>query len=146
VTLEASYEDFLLMTRARRGGLRDFLLPELFATEKSLTPYGYPPEIFQAEAIGVLAEPICFLPVMILVIIAGWRYRAKQRPKFLGIPMLAVLPLVFNGLVLMYRSVINTLGIWMALSLSFFTSMFILIAGALLLFILALIILAVQHG
>ncbi|GHV88664.1 hypothetical protein AGMMS50267_10240 [Spirochaetia bacterium] len=144
VILDLSYDEFLLMSQVRRG-LDNFLVPELFTAEKILPPYGYIPQVFRAEIISRIAEPVFLLPMLILVILIGWRYRAPHRPRYLSIPMLAILPLVFNGLIHIYRTMINTLGIWAALRLSFTAAMFIMAGIVLVLFILSLILLVAQR-
>jgi hypothetical protein len=60
--------------------------------------------------------------------------------------MMIVLPLVFNGIVYIVRSLTNTLGLWLLLLLPFTAAAAIFIAGILLLFIIALIVLAAQYG
>jgi hypothetical protein len=144
VTLDLSYDDFLFMSQAQRG-LDNFLVPELFTAEKALPPYGYIPQVFRAEVISRIAEPIFLLPLLVLVIVMGWRYRALHRPRYLSIPMLAILPLVFDGFVHIYRAMINTLGIWVALTLGFTTAMFVLAFAVLVLFMLSLVMLASQR-
>jgi hypothetical protein len=145
VTLDIPYEDFLLIAQVQRG-LDNFMVPELFAAGNTLDDYGYLPEVFKASAISRIAEPICLLPLIIVVLIVGWRYRAKQHPQILGIPMLVVLPVVFTGGMYFYRTLINALSILMALSLSIIAAMAIVLIGTFLLFILTLILLAAQHG
>jgi hypothetical protein len=143
--LDVSYRDFLLLARARRGP-DNFLLGDLFEAEKRLGSLGYAPQVFQALIVRRLAEPALFLPLTILVIVMGWRYRAKRRPRYMGLPLLFLLPLVFNGLAHIYRGMIRALSVLMALSLSFSLVIPFFIAGALILFIGALLILAAQHG
>jgi hypothetical protein len=143
--LEMSYDDFLLLSRARRG-LDNLTLGELFTAAKNLDTYGYIPQIFEAEAIYRLCEPLIFLPMAVFIIIIGWRYRAKKRPRYIAMPMLFVLPLVFNGAVHFYRYILNTLSIWTVLSLSFSSAMVIFTVGIGVLFILSLSMLASQHG
>jgi hypothetical protein len=84
--------------------------------------------------------------MMILSIIIGWRFRAKKRPRYLFIPMLPILPLVFNGLTLLYRNLLNTLGIWAVVSLGFSLALTVFIIGIAVFFILSLIFLAAQRG
>jgi hypothetical protein len=74
------------------------------------------------------------------------RFRAKRRPKFLGVPMLVILPLVFNWIVHVIRSLTNTLGLWLLLSLGFTTAIAVFVIGILFFFIIALIVLAAQYG
>jgi hypothetical protein len=143
--LDISYEDFLLLSQVRRG-VENLYMGELLSAARTLGSGGYVPEVFEAEMIYRLSIPLFFLPMTILSIIIGWRYRAKKRPRYLFIPLLPLLPLVFNGLVCLYRNVLNTLGIWAVISLGFSTALVICIAGLAVLFIMFLIILAAQHG
>jgi hypothetical protein len=53
---------------------------------------------------------------------------------------------VFNGLICLYRNVLNTLGIWAVISLGFSTALVICLAGLAVLFIISLIVLAAQRG
>jgi hypothetical protein len=143
--LDLSYEDFLLLSRVRRG-LDNLRMGELFAAARNLGNLGCLPQVFEAEMINRLAGPLFFLPMAILAITIGWRFRAKKRPRYLFIPMLPILPLVFNGLVHLYRNVLNTTAIWLVISAGFFTSLVIFITALTLLFILSLIFLAAQRG
>jgi hypothetical protein len=143
--LDISYQDFLLLSRLRRNPDHVFL-GDLLAAEKGLTDLGYVPQVFRALIIRRLAEPAFFLAFTILAIVIGWRYRAKKRPRYLGLPLLFLLPLVFSGLVQLYRGLINNLSVLLVLSLDFSLVIPVYIAGALVLFFGALILLAAQHG
>jgi hypothetical protein len=145
MVLDMRFEDFFLMTRARRG-VENLFLGELFDAGKNLENYGYIPQVFEAEILHRIFEPLILLPLTILVIISGWRFRAKKQPHYMRLPMLCVLPVVFNSIVYIYRYVFNTLGIAMVLTLGFTLTGILLIAGSLVFFILALILLAAQHG
>jgi hypothetical protein len=145
MVLDMGYEQWLLLSKASRG-TDSLLIGELFAAAETLGDYGYIPQVFQAEALRRFAEPAALLPMTILGLVIGWRYRAKKRPRYMGIPMLIVLPLVFNGLVHLYRSGFNTLGIWLVLSLGFSVAALVSIIGGVLFFVIALITLAAQHG
>jgi hypothetical protein len=144
VMLDIAYEDFLLSTQVRRG-VDNFFIGELFNAEKDLGDYGYVSQVFAAEILSQFAEPVYFLPLLILTIIIGWRYRAARRPRYLGVPMLFILPLVFDGVIRIYRSAMDILGIRLILSLSFVPAMAVIFANAFFLFILFLIWLAYQH-
>jgi hypothetical protein len=85
------------------------------------------------------------LPFSILAIIIGWRFRAKTKPKFLGFPMLALIPLVLNGGTQLVRGVFGSLGLGLLLYLGFSPAAGIVIGGSLVFFILMLIALAAQH-
>jgi hypothetical protein len=145
VILDLSYENFLLLSRVKRGA-ENLPIGELFTAAKNLGPYGYIPQVFESEAIYRLCEPLIFLPMAIFVIIIGWRYRAKKRPRYVAVPLLFVLPLVFNGMVHFYRYVLNPLGIWAVLNLGFSSAMVIFTVGIGVLFVISLISLAFQHG
>jgi hypothetical protein len=145
IILDMSYENFLLLSRVKRG-VDNLSIGELFTAAKNLSPYGYIPQIFEAEAIYRLSEPLIFLPIAIFAIIIGWRYRAKKRPRYIAVPMLFVLPLVFNGLVHLYRYILNTLGIWAVLNVGFSNAMVIFAISIGVLFVISLIGLASQHG
>jgi hypothetical protein len=144
VMMDIAYEDFLLSTQVRRG-VDNFFIGELFNAEKNLGDYGYVSQVFAAEILSRFAEPVYFLSLLILTLIIGWRYRAARRPRYLGIPMLFILPLVFDGVIRIYRSAMDTMGIRLILSLSFVPAMVVIFAGAFFLFILFLICLAYQH-
>jgi hypothetical protein len=143
--LYLSYENFLLITRIRRG-LEHFQIPSLFAAEQNLAPYGYIRELFRAQAITRIAEPLFFLPLFILALVVAWRFRPQRQPRYLAIPMLVIMPVVFLACTVMYRSLINALSIGMALILSFSASMVILGIAVSVFFFLSLIILVSQRA
>jgi hypothetical protein len=143
--LELDYDTFYLLAKLRRG-MDDLSLGQLFNSAKSLETYGYIPQVFLSEIIYRLSEPLFLLPMAILAIIMGWRFRALKRPRYTLIPMLFILPVVFNGLVYFYRYILNILGIWTVLSLGFSAALLIYTAGAGILFVFALVMLASQHG
>ncbi|MDR2029226.1 MAG: hypothetical protein LBP93_06790 [Treponema sp.] len=145
IVLDTSYENFLLLSKARRK-VESFFIGDLLSMGQSFGDYGYIPQVFQAEIMSRIAEPVVLLPLMILALIIGWRFRARQRPRYLWFPMLAVLPLVFSGIIRYSRTLFNNLGIWLILSLGFSTALLVFFAGILLFFILSLILLAAQHG
>jgi hypothetical protein len=144
IMLDMVYEDFLLLARTERG-MDKLLIGDLFNAEKKLGAYGYVPQIFQAEIVYRICEPALLLPMVILALLIGWRFRAKKRPRYMSYLMLAVLPLVFNGLVRLYRSFLNTLGIWTVISVGFSGALVLFSAGIFLMFILMLISLAAQQ-
>jgi hypothetical protein len=145
ITLDISYENFILLSEIRRG-LANLQIGELFSASKLLGSAGYISQVFEAEILNRIGAALFFLPMTILAIIIGWRYRAKKRPRYLFVPMFPVLPLVFNVLVHLYRTVLNTLGVSLIMLLGFSTALIIFIASLALLFFLSLIVLAAQHG
>ncbi|MDR0599136.1 MAG: hypothetical protein LBG84_03515 [Treponema sp.] len=145
IMLDVSYDHFLLLSKLKRG-TGALTLRDLFTAEKQFGAYGYISESFQAEILRRLADPVFFLPITIIVLILGWRYRARKKPRYVYVPMLGILPLVFYGILLFYRGIMNNLSIWLCLSFGFSTAMICFIAGAALCFIASLVTLALQHG
>ena len=145
IVLETSFEDFLVLFRIQRG-LPNLSMAELFSTSKTLGDMGYVPQAFDSEILNRLGTVLFFLPMTIFALVIGWRYRAKNRPRYLFIPMLPVLPLVFNGITHLFQIIFGNLGIWLTLSLGFVWALVIFIAAMVLFFVLSLIILAAQKG
>ena len=71
-----------------------------------------------------------------------WAYS----PRVLSVPLLFLLPLVFNSFVQLYRSLLQTLGIWAVLAAGFSAALGFFIAGAVAFFLLSLLALAFQRG
>ncbi|MDR0583313.1 MAG: hypothetical protein LBG57_03050 [Treponema sp.] len=145
ITLDLSYETFLLLSKIRQG-LSNLQIGELFSASKIIGEAGYIPQVFEAEILNRLGTPLFFLPMSIIAIIIGWRLRAKNRVRYLFIPLLPVLPVVFNGIAHLYQSVLNTLGIWLILALGFSMALVVFIAVLSVSFVISLIVLAAQHG
>ncbi|MDR1373481.1 MAG: hypothetical protein LBJ24_00755 [Treponema sp.] len=143
--LDISYEDMLLHAKALQG-MDNLLIGDLFAAAKNLENYGYIPQVFQAEILSRIAEPALLLSAAVFSIAAGWSFRARKRPRYIGAPMLGILPLVFTGVVYCYRSAAAVLMTYMVIALPFSTALFICTITAVLLFILSLITLAARHG
>jgi hypothetical protein len=60
--------------------------------------------------------------------------------------LLPILPLIFNGLAYLYRTVLSTIGISLIFSLGFAAALPLFIAILVLVFIISLVSLAAQHG
>jgi hypothetical protein len=105
---------------------------------------GYIPEVFEAEIINRLGSCLFFLPMAVVAIVIGWRYRAKHRPRYFFVLLLPVLPVVFNGMVNLYRIILNSIGISLILNLGFSLALTALIVILVFSFILSLILLAAQ--
>jgi len=144
VILDISFEDFLLLSNVRRG-LPNLQIDELFTASTRLGSAGYIPQIFEAEVLNRIGSAVFFLPMAIFVIIIGWRYRAKTKPRYLFILLLPVLPVVFHGFVFMYRTILNNLGIWLVISFGFSTALTIFVAALAFFLFISMIILAAQH-
>jgi hypothetical protein len=145
ITLDISFENFLLLSQIRQG-LANMQIGDLFTASKTFGAAGYVPQVFEAEVLNRLGTALFFLPMAVFSIIIGWRYRARSRPRYLFIVLLPILPVVFNGIAFLYRTVLNTAGIWLVLTLGFSAALGIFIAALAVSFFLSLIILAAQHG
>ena len=136
---------FLLLTNVRRG-LQNLQIDILFQASKELDSAGYVSRIFHAEILNRLGTALFFLPMAIFIIIIAWRYRAKTKPRYLFILLLPILPIVFHGLAILYRTVINTLGIWLVITYGFIPALIGFIASFVLLLVISLISLSAQHN
>jgi hypothetical protein len=143
--LDITYEDFLLLARLRQG-LNPLLIGDLLTIAKRIGAYGYIPQIFQAEILSRFSEVTIFLPLTILIIVVGWRFRATKRAPYVLVPMLVVLPLVFNGVVFFCRSMLNTFSIWTVIVCGFSLAIVFFSVGMIVLFLFSLIVLVAQHG
>jgi lipopolysaccharide export LptBFGC system permease protein LptF len=145
LALSVSWDGFVLLSSINRG-LMGLSPAELRLAAESLGNYGYQREVFEAELLRRFSEPLFFLPLAVFAIVIGWRYRALKRPRYMGIPMLGILPLVFNGAEYFSRGWINDLGIWAVVSVGFTTAAVFFGIGVFVLLVISLITLAAQHG
>jgi hypothetical protein len=145
ITLDVDYELFLMLAQMRQG-LPAMQIGELFAASKVSGETGYIPQVFEAEILNRIGSCLFFLPMTIIAIIIGWIFRARQRSRYIFIPMLPVLPLVFNCLVYLYRAGINLIGISLVMAVGFSAALTIFIIFLALSFFLSLILLAAQRG
>jgi lipopolysaccharide export LptBFGC system permease protein LptF len=145
LTLNLSWNDFILLSDIRRG-TENLPVNQLFEASRVAGNFGYIPQVFEAELIRRFAQPIFFLPFAVLALVVGWRYRAQKRPRYIAVPMMALLPLVFNGAVHFAGSFLNNAGIWAVITLGLTGAIVGFAAGAFLFLIISLIILAAQHG
>jgi lipopolysaccharide export LptBFGC system permease protein LptF len=145
LSIAVSWDDFLLLSKIHQG-LSGLSPAELRLAADKLGNYGYQREVFEAELLRRFSEPLFFLPFAIFAIVIGWRYRAMARPRYMGIPMMGILPAVFYGAEYISRGWINNLGIWAVVSLGFTSAAIAFGTGILVLHVVSLIILAAQHG
>jgi len=145
IFLDTSFEDLVLITQVRRG-LNNLRINDLFAASKKLEEEGYINQIFQAEILNRLGSVMFFLPMGIFVIVIAWRYRAKEKSRYFFALLLPILPVVFNGFVFLYRSVINTFGIWLILNFGFTAALVIFIATVAITLFISLVSLSAQHS
>jgi len=145
IFLDISYEDLMLLSYVRRG-LPNLQIDELYLASAKFDSAGYVYQIFQAEILNRLSSILFFLPMAVFVIVLGWRYRIKSKPRYIFVIMLPVLPVVFHGFVFLYRSVFNTAGIWLVLTVGFVPALIVCIAVMALAMFISLITLAAQHS
>ena len=145
IVLPPSWDTFLLLSNVRRG-LGGLSSAELREAAINLTACGYLPQVFEAELLQRFIRPLFLLPLGIFAIALGWQYRTQKRSRYMAIPMLGILPLVFNGAVHFSRSWLNNLGIWAVSSLGFNTAAIFFGSGVVVLLILSLIYLAANRS
>jgi hypothetical protein len=144
ITLNISYETFILLSEMRQG-LPGLYIDTLFKASALAGETGYIPEVFEAEIINRLCACLFFLPMAVLVIVLGWRLRAKIHPRYLFVLSLPILPIVFNGLVHLYRMVLNTVSISLISLFDFSFALMLIIIFLVVSFVLSLIALAAQR-
>ncbi|GHU41799.1 hypothetical protein FACS1894190_10330 [Spirochaetia bacterium] len=144
ILLDMPYSDFLLASVAKVND--GFYLRDLWNAAKQLDNYGYVPEVFQAEMIHSIIEPLLFLPLAVLGIIIGWRFRTIGRARFIFAPMFVMLPVVFYVFSGFISHIFNSIGICLVISAGFTTAAIISVCAAVGLFLLSLVGLAAQHG
>ncbi|MCL2479792.1 MAG: hypothetical protein FWF22_09835, partial [Treponema sp.] len=143
--LNIDWDDFVLLSKINRG-YGNLNPAQLLAASGLGAGFGYLPQIFQAGLISRFAGPMLFLPLLVLVLAAGWRLRARQRPRYMWLPMLGILPVVFNGVFQVFIQLTDSTADWTVLLLGFPLAVVVFSAAFLILFILSLIILSAQHG
>ena len=140
-----SWDNFILLSNIYRG-ISGISPADLKKAADYFGDYGYQDQIFQAELLRRFAQPLLFLPLAIFAVVIGWRYRALVRPRYIRVPMLIVLPLVFNGLEVFCRDWLNKLGIWTVVSYGFTIAAVFFGAGFFILLVCSLVVLAAQHS
>ncbi|MDR1256331.1 MAG: hypothetical protein LBJ86_01110, partial [Spirochaetaceae bacterium] len=145
IVLAISYEDFLLASAAGRN-LDGFFLSDIWSLSKRLAAYGYLPEVYQAEIVRAVMEPLLFLPLMMFSLVAGWQMRGKKRHSLAILPMFFLMPFLLNSLVQMMRTAVNSCGIFAVLSFGFSATLAAGFAAAFLLFALGAVVLAAQRS
>jgi len=144
IVLRVSWDTFLLLSNLQRG-LSSLSPADLRTAAKDLAACGYLPEVFESELLQRFVKPLFLLPLGIFAVAIGWRYRTSRRARYMAIPMLGILPVVFNGAVYFGRGWLGDLGILAVVSFGFNTAAIIFGAGIFVLFVVSLIMLASQH-
>ena len=145
VVLNVSYDTFLKLSQMRQG-LSGLHLWELFDASRIAGEHGYISQVFEAEILNRLGSCLFFLPMAIFILIIGLHLRAQSRPRYFFTIMLPVLPVVFNGLTYLYRTVLNTVGVSLILAVGFSSALILYIVILAVSFILSLVILAAYRS
>ena len=121
-------------------------LHDIWSLAGRLASYGYVPEVYQAQIVNSILQPLLFLPLMIFSLVIGWKLRGRKHYSLAVFPMVFALPLVLNGLISILRSAVNIFCIFMVLSLGFAAALAIGFVSAFALFVLGIVILAAQRS
>jgi hypothetical protein len=142
--LDMPYETFLEVVKLRQG-LGSLGINELFTAAEMANKAGYIPQVYEAEIVNRFGSCLFFLPMAIIAIAIGWYFRARRRPRYLFWPLLPILPLVFNGIVILYKKTISVLGASLVFAVDFSQAVLVLIIFLSLSFFVSLIILVKQR-
>jgi len=145
IILDMSYETFLEFVKLRQG-LPSLRINELYTAANLADMAGYIPEVYEAEIFNRFGGCLFFLPMAIIAIAMGWYFRARKQPRYLFIPLLAVFPVVFNGIVFLYRKTLSVIGTSLILAVGYSNAFAALIVFLTLSFFISLIILVKQRG
>jgi len=144
IILDMSYETFLEVVKLRQG-LPSLRLNELYTAARIADKAGYIPQVYEAEIFNRFGSCLLFLPMSIIAIAMGWYFRARRQPRYLFVPLLPVFPIVFNGIVFLYRKSISVIGTSLILAVGFSNAFALLIVFLALSFFISLIILVKQR-
>lgn len=144
IVLDVSYETFLMLVQMQND-VSAMRLGDLREAAMLAEETGQVPQVFETELLRRLGSGLFFLPAAIAAIVAGWYFRARRFPRFIFIPAILVLPVVFNGIAHIIRVGLNIIGASLTLALGFPAALvvFSLILAAA--FVCSLFLLAVQR-
>jgi hypothetical protein len=145
IILDMNYETFLSVVKLRQG-LPSMRINELYTAAEIADKAGYIPQVYEAEILNRFGSCLFFLPMSIIAITIGWYFRAKRRPRYLFVPLLPVFPLVFNGIVFLYRIALSVISTSLILAAGFSTAFTLLIVFLAVSFFISLVILVNQRG
>jgi hypothetical protein len=118
--LDISYENFLLAAKMLRSGATSSSFLDAYRAELQLESAGFAPEVFNARMLQGLEAPLFMLPLCILAFLIGHRYRiGKRKARWSFIPMLIILPMVYDSVISIIRRVAVSLSTLLCLNLSF---------------------------
>ncbi|MDR3356120.1 MAG: hypothetical protein LBO04_02920 [Spirochaetaceae bacterium] len=141
LVLAINYEDFLLASIGREK-LDGLFLGDIWSLAGRLAPYGYVPEVYQAEIVNSIVTPMLFLPLVVFILAIGWKLRGRKHRSLAIYPMFLALPIILAGLTFVIHSLVNTSAIFLVLSFGFTAALVICFFAAFILFVLGIIFLA----
>jgi len=142
--LDMSYETFLKFIKLRQG-LQSLRINELFVAAELASNAGYIPQVYEAEIFNRFGGCLFFLPMAIVAITMGWYFRARQKPRYLFVPLLPVFPVVFSGIAFLYKKTLSVIGSSLILSVGFSNAFAFLFVFLGLSFFISLIVLVKQR-
>jgi len=145
IILDMSYETFLEIIKLRQG-LPSLSINELYTAAELADKAGYIPQVYEAEIFNRFGSCLFFLPMSVIAIAMGWYFRARRQPRYIFIPLLPVLPLVFSGIVFLYRKALSVIGTSLILAVGFSEAFALLVVFLALSFFISLVILVKQRG
>jgi hypothetical protein len=145
LVLAISYEDFLLASLAGRP-LDGFFLSDIWALASRMENYGYVPEVYQAEIINSVVQPLLFLPLMMFSLTIGWILRCKNHRSFSILPMFILMPVILTALINLLRDIVSNSCVFVVVSFGFSAALAIGFAAAMFLFVLGIVCLAAQRS
>jgi len=143
--LDVSYDDFLLLSRMGRD-VSGMHMVDLFRAASLAAENGHVPRLFQAEILGRLGSGLFLLPTAIAAIAAGWYLRARRFPRYLFVPLLFVLPVVFNGASYVIKAGLNVIGVSLTAAFGFPSALLVFSALLAAAFVGSLLLVASQRG
>jgi hypothetical protein len=144
IILDMSYETFLEVVKLQQG-LPNLRINELYTAAVMADKAGYIPQVYEAEIFNRFGSCLFFLPMAIVAITMGWYFRARRQPRYLFVPLLPVFPIVFNGMVFLYRKTLSVIGTSLILTIGFSRAFALLIVFLSLSFFVSLIVLVKQR-
>ncbi|MCL2190371.1 MAG: hypothetical protein FWB79_00085 [Treponema sp.] len=143
--LDVGFETLVMLSQMRRD-ISGMHVGELFDASRVSVETGYIPQVFQAEILNRLGSGLFLLPAAIVAIAAAWYFRTRRFPRYLFVPLLFVLPVVFNGIVYLIRAGLNDVGVSLTLALGFPLALVLFCLILALAFICSLFLLVAQRG
>jgi len=143
--LNVSFENFLILSQMRQD-ISAMHIGELFDASRVSVETGYIPQVFQAEILNRLGSGLFLLPAAIAALAVAWYFRTRRFPRYLFVPLLFVMPVVFTGIVYIIRAGLNVIGISLTMALGFPMALVLFSLLMAVAFVCSLFLLVAQRG